>query len=172
MINTNANKRQRKTTAFFVIWFSIILAITLAILPLPIWSKWIQPQWIVLVLIYWGIAAPIRFGIGGAWVIGILLDVLYNTPFGEHSLILVLIMYFISKFNSRIAQLSFWQMLFLVFGLTMLYQLFPIVSQILDGKYFELWECLSRALISALIWPILAALLQSLQRKFNFEYTL
>ena len=72
-----------RLTGLFWISLSIIIALMLTILPLPLWAAWFRPEWLVLVAIYWSIALPHRFNIGVAWLLGLLLDALSGTILGD-----------------------------------------------------------------------------------------
>ena len=58
-------------TNFRVASLSIIVAFMLTIMPLPDWAVELRPDWVTLVLIYWAIMIPTRFGVTVAWVFGL-----------------------------------------------------------------------------------------------------
>lgn len=64
----------------------------------------LNPDWIVLVLIYWCIALPERFGVFTAFVIGLLTDVLMGSLLGQYALTYVLISYFSIMEHRRLRQ--------------------------------------------------------------------
>ncbi|WP_455219971.1 rod shape-determining protein MreD, partial [Kaarinaea lacus] len=59
----------------FVILITFIVALTLMMMPLPEWAESARPQWLMMVVIYWCIALPDRFGVILAWLVGLVLDV-------------------------------------------------------------------------------------------------
>lgn len=63
-----------------------------------------NPDWIVLVLIYWAIALPDRFGVFTAWSVGLLTDVLTGRLLGQYALIYALIAYFCIRGHRRLRQ--------------------------------------------------------------------
>ncbi len=77
-----------------------------------------NPDWIVLVLIYWCIALPERFGVFTAFSVGLLTDVLTGHLLGQYALIYALISYLSIKEYRRLRQFP-WpqQCLFVLFCL-------------------------------------------------------
>src|SRR5690348_5166579 len=88
--------------SWFFIILSIMVAMMLTILPLPLWAGWVRPLWVPAVVFYWALALPDRFSIVAAWCVGILLDVLLGTLLGENALGLTLAVFVISKLFTRI----------------------------------------------------------------------
>nr|WP_235015291.1 rod shape-determining protein MreD [Oceanicoccus sp. KOV_DT_Chl] len=66
-----------------VIALSLIVALWLAIVPLPLWAQWGRPALVAMVLLYWVIALPERVGIGIAWLVGIVQDVVTGLRWGK-----------------------------------------------------------------------------------------
>lgn len=83
-------------------FLTIITAMALKIIPLPQSLEYFNPDWVLLVLIYWSLALPERFGVFNAWLIGLLVDVLTGRLLGQSALIYSLICYFCVKLHKRI----------------------------------------------------------------------
>lgn len=150
------NESHFNCKTIFKIIISFLLALILTVLPLPSWLNWMHPQWIVLVLMYWTLTFPYTIGIVVAWLVGIFLDVLYNTAFGEHALALVILSYFLIRFHARINFFSVLQKTLVILGLLLMYQFLIIICELLMGKPVVIWMYLLSALISAIFWPYLA----------------
>ena len=73
---------QQKAHATWVIVFSFFIAYLLAIVPFPEWAMNYRPEWVPMVLIYWVMALPYRIGIGSAWIVGLVLDILEGSILG------------------------------------------------------------------------------------------
>ena len=69
-----------------VIVSSLIIALVLQIVPLPIQVDLYRPDWVLVVLSYWCMALPHRVNVGIAFVTGIAVDILVGTTLGIHSL--------------------------------------------------------------------------------------
>src|SRR5213596_3530370 len=64
--------------------FSIFIAFLLNMLP---WGHWVaMPDFVALVLVFWGIRQPRKVGIGVAFCMGLLMDVHDATLLGENAL--------------------------------------------------------------------------------------
>lgn len=140
---------------FLKIVISFLLALVITIIPLPGWLYWFHPMWLVLVLIYWVLKLPEYFGFFAAFVTGVFLDILYNTTIGEHAFGLIVITYFLLKFNNRINFFSFLQKTTVIFILLLVYQFLVLLCEFLMGKQVIIWEYLLSTLINAIVWPYL-----------------
>ena len=86
MVLTRGNRR-------WVIALTLIVALWLSILPLPVWTQWARPEWVAMVLIYWVIALPERVGIGVAWSVGLIQDIVEGSLLGQHAFALAVLAY-------------------------------------------------------------------------------
>lgn len=76
----------------------------LRIAPWPGFLVGINPDWVLLVLIYWAIAIPERVGIFHAWTVGLLTDVLTGRVFGQYALAYSLVIYCCLMLHKRLRQ--------------------------------------------------------------------
>ncbi|MCZ6560266.1 MAG: rod shape-determining protein MreD [Gammaproteobacteria bacterium] len=81
---------------------SLILGLMLTILPLPDFISAWRPAWLAMLVVYWTIHQPERFGLLGAWLIGIAMDTLTGTLLGQHALALMVIAFISLKLHLRI----------------------------------------------------------------------
>lgn len=95
---------------------TIFLATCLRIVPWPGFLSDINPDWILLVLIYWAIAVPERVGIFHAWSIGLLTDVLTGREFGQYALAYTLVIYVCLILHKRLRQFPLHQQGFFIFA--------------------------------------------------------
>ncbi len=91
--------RQPGLLGYFV---TILLAMSFKILPLPVLLSNMNPDWVLLVLIYWTLAIPEKLGVFNAWIVGLLVDVLTGRLLGQHALAYALISYACLKFHKRL----------------------------------------------------------------------
>jgi len=101
---------------------SVIAALMLAIAPMPEWAEAFRPNWVALTLIYWAMNLPASYGVGWAWVIGLVLDVAQGTLLGQHALALSLVIYVTVKFHLQFRQFPALQLTATVFALLAIYQ--------------------------------------------------
>ena len=85
-----------------IIFITLILACLLALLPMPGWTIWLKPAWVLLILIYWSMTTPYQVGIGTAWMMGIIVDLLNGTLLGEHALAYTLVIYLVSRMHMQL----------------------------------------------------------------------
>jgi len=139
-----------------LIHISVIICLLLMLIP---WSPFIislQPYWLALIIIYWSIESPSRFGMFSAFSYSILLDILYGSLFGKHGFSMVALVFIISKIHKRLKMTSFWQLSMMVGALllndafirsvidwlasgisTLSFNVFPIISSILIWPWFK-----------------------------------
>lgn len=107
----------------FRILVTLILAMSLRILPLPSHLAIWNPDWGLLVLIYWSLAIPERVGISAAWFFGIFTDVLMGRFFGQYALSYSLIIYMVLIWHRQLRQFPQLQQSLFVFICLLLSQL-------------------------------------------------
>lgn len=105
------------------IFVTLIMAMCLRIAPLPDFLAIFNPDWVLLVLIYWSLAIPERIGISHAWFFGILTDVLMGRLFGQYALSYSLIIYIVLIWHRQLRQFPLTQQSLFVFGCLLISQL-------------------------------------------------
>ena len=91
---------------FAALYFIVTLAIAMMLRVMSLFPDMdaFNPDWIALVLIYWSIALPERFGVFTAFWVGLLTDVLTGHLLGQYALIYALISYLSIKEYRRLRQ--------------------------------------------------------------------
>lgn len=147
-----------------VILVTLMMALILALLPLPGWTVWLRPAWVLLVLIYWTMTLPQYTGVGIAWLMGLLMDLLTGTLFGEHALSFVVVIYFVSRMHIRLRMYPALQQGISILFFVGLYQLIIYCVQgfIGDLPHSQLYWLSS--VTSMLLWPWLSILLRDTRR--------
>ena len=139
---------------------TILLALMLTLVPLPDALDPFRPDWVVLILIYWGMTAPRNYNVGSAWVIGILLDVAQGTLLlGQHALALCVIVYITIKFHLLMRVFPLLQLTATVFALLALHQflLFWINGvAAVTAPAISYW---APVIIGSIAWPFLSMFL-------------
>lgn len=146
---------------------SLLLAYVLAIVPLPEFLLHWRPAWVALVVIYWVIAQPHRFGVVAAWVSGLLLDALVNHTLGQNALALAVIAYTTYVLHMRIRVFPLWQQclsILVLVGIYMLVNLMIMRAVYTTPTTLMYWL---PALVSALIWPWLVLVLDFVQHRIR-----
>lgn len=146
---------------------SLLLAYVLAIVPLPEFLLHWRPAWVALVVIYWVIAQPHRFGVVAAWISGLLLDALVNNTLGQNALALAVIAYTTYVLHMRIRVFPLWQQclsILVLVGIYMLVNLMIMRAVYTTATTLMYWV---PALVSALIWPWVVLLLDFVQHRLR-----
>jgi rod shape-determining protein MreD len=81
---------------------SLLVALLLMLMPLPPAVQPLRPYWLALVLAYWVIENPDHVGLGVAFIIGLLGDLVTGSLFGEQALRLVVMAYILQRFRARL----------------------------------------------------------------------
>ena len=102
-------------SGFSRIILTIIIAMCLRITPWPGFLSSMNPDWVLLILIYWAIAVPERVGIFHAWTFGLLTDVLTGRVFGQYALAYSLIIYVCLILHKRLRQFPLTQQALFIF---------------------------------------------------------
>ena len=108
---------------FFRIVLTLVLAMCLRILPWTGDMAALNPDWVLLVLIYWSLAVPERVGIFHAWTFGLLTDVLTGRLLGQYALAYSLIIYLCLKLHKQLRQFPLLQQGLFIFFCLLLSQL-------------------------------------------------
>ncbi len=153
----------------WVIFLSFLLALMLSALPLPEDLQWWRPEWVVLVLLYWIVAIPERVGLGSAWIMGILLDLLEGSLLGLNALSLTLVAYIMLLLYRRVRMFSWLQQAVFVFMLVAIYQIVSHWIKGILGGSTQTLMFLMPAFISAMLWPWLFVLLRGVRRYYSVQ---
>jgi rod shape-determining protein MreD len=127
-----------------------------------------RPEWVPMVLIYWVMALPYRIGIGSAWFVGLILDILEGSILGLNAMALVIIAYVTLSLHLRMRMFSSLQQAGLVLVLVGLNLMLSHWLQIITAQTITSnMMFLMAAITSAVIWPSLFQLLRQTRRSFN-----
>ncbi|PJK07841.1 rod shape-determining protein MreD [Lysobacteraceae bacterium NML08-0793] len=88
---------------------SVLLAVVAMLIPLPAQISPLRPYWLALVVVYWGLEAPDKAGLGFAFFAGLLADFAYGTLLGEQALRMVMLLFLVDRFRSRLRFFPIWQ---------------------------------------------------------------
>lgn len=109
---------------------SVAAALILAVVPLPEAIAPFRPDWVAVVLLYWSLIEPRRYGLFTAVGLGIVLDTLSGSLLGQHSLALLLIVFLSQRLYLRIRAFPASQVAIVVIALLALYE---FVLLLIDG---------------------------------------
>ena len=88
--------------ALWVLPASLVAALLLGLLPLTPALAPFRPYWLALVLAYWVLEEPERAGLGFAFLVGILADLVFGSLLGEQALRLAIMTFILQRFRARL----------------------------------------------------------------------
>jgi len=150
---------------------SFLLALALTILPLSEeWKLW-RPEWVAMTLIHWGLLLPKKISLLLAWIVGLLVDVIYGSIFGQHALGFTLVLFMALRLRPRLLVDSFLQQQFLLVMALGSYFLINLWILGITGNKPEAWVYWLPIAGSAIVWPLYHYALKALFTKENaFDY--
>ncbi len=140
----------------------ILLAIALQLVALPQAIAPARPLWVPMLFAYWTYISPAGPSILLAWLVGLVLDVLFNAPLGEHALALMVGIYMVYRMRRIMLMVSFWQTA-LVLALPL--SLYTVVLFYIDGvrgQQADVWTRWLPIASSVILWPFLFPVLSML----------
>ncbi|KPX20303.1 Rod shape-determining protein MreD [Pseudomonas syringae pv. delphinii] len=153
----------------WVVWLTFAIGLLLSVSPLPQFMEIFRPLWLALLLTFWVLALPHKYGMTTAWILGLMEDVLYGTLLGQNALILSLITFLVMSLQQRLRMFPMWQqclVLLVVFGLAQLAQLW---LSALTGNRQPTLALVLPALVSALLWPWVSYGLRGLRKRLKIN---
>lgn len=154
-----------------LIFIGLLIAIALMLIPLPSTLAYWRPDFATLVLMYWWLAHPERVGVFYGFAIGILMDVMYGSLFGQYAIGNIFIAWVFMKNYQRMRVLPTWQQALSIFGLLLIkYFIVFWIDKLRGNNDNSFWMYLAPCLTSALIWPYLFNLLRQARRRAKIRY--
>jgi rod shape-determining protein MreD len=142
---------------------SVALALLLGLVPLPALLQPLRPYWLALVLTYWVIETPDRAGLGFAFCIGLLADLLYGGILGEQALRLVVMAFILQRFRARIRFFPLSQQALAIGGLLVNDRIIDAAIHLFAAEPLLPWSYWWAPLLGMLLWLPLYVLLDALR---------
>ncbi|MDZ7662033.1 rod shape-determining protein MreD [Thiohalophilus sp.] len=152
-----------------VILLSFIVALALTIVPLPDMLELIRPEWMIMVLVYWVMALPQRVGVGIAWILGLLLDVMRDALLGQYAITLALIAFIVIHLHQRLRVFPIWQQALAVSLLVILQYILVFWIKGLTGELPSFWKMLLPAVSTLIFWTPVYLVLRQIRRRYQLS---
>jgi len=146
--------RARADRSWFVPTVSLLGALILSVVRLPEAVAPFRPDWVAVVLLYWSLIEPRRYGLLSAFWLGIALDTLSGSLFGQHSLALLVIVYLSQRLYLRIRTFPASQVASIVIVLLALYELVLLLVDGFAGRSVPLVERWGPVLTGGVLWLV------------------
>lgn len=148
----------------YAIGATLLAAMILMLIPLPEWAGPWRPDWLAITLIYWCMARPDHLGVGIAWLLGLLVDVVYGALLGQYALGFAILAFITIRFHTRSRNYPLHQQAIFV-GVTLLpYMGVLLWIQGMQGEEPRPWTYWAPVLTSMLMWPAVYAVLRAIRR--------
>lgn len=142
---------------------AFVAAVAMDILPLPDALQPFRPPFAVLVLIYWTMMWPERFGLATAVILGLGLDILHGQLLGQNALVLSVVSYLTLRFHLQIRIFPLWQLTVTIFALLTIGALLQFVIEGIAGFSLGSYSRWIRVLSGTLIWPLVLGVMDRLR---------
>jgi len=142
---------------------SFSLALLFGLLPLPELLLPLRPYWLALVLAYWVIETPDRVGLGFAFCIGLLADLMFGGILGDQALRLVVMAFILQRFRARIRFFPLSQQALAMGGLLFNDRVIDAAIHLLAGERLLPWSYWWAPLLGMALWVPLYLLLDALR---------
>jgi rod shape-determining protein MreD len=156
-------------------WF-VVLTLALAMLANTLPASGLvlafKPDFVALTLLYWCIQAPRYVGVGVSWTMGLMMDVVDATLFGQHALAYAVLAYAAEYFRRRVLRFPLWQQAVQVAVLLAACAALVLVVRWIGGAPLPRWTYAVPPIVGALLWPPLSVVLQWPQRPSRKGMTL
>lgn len=136
---------------------TLVAALALSVIPLPDAVVAFRPDWVPLILIYWALAAPERFGLLTAFWMGLAVDTLSSALLGQHALAMLVVVYLSLRFQLRIRVFPIWQMSMTVFALLAIYEFVLFWVDGVAGRTVPSVERWGPVIVGTVLWPVVMA---------------
>ena len=143
---------------------SLLAGLLLMLVPLPVWAIPLRPYWVALILVFWGLEGSIRITLGAAFGLGIVLDIATASLLGQHALSLVIVLFLINQFRSRLRFFPIWQQSLAVLALLINDRIVLLWILLFKGEQGLTWLFWLAPFVGAFLWPWLFLLLDRVRR--------
>jgi rod shape-determining protein MreD len=144
---------------YFLMCASFLVALLLSVYPLPMEWRWWRPEFVLMVAIYWVVVMPFSISLATLCGLGLFQDLLESTPFGQHSLGIIVVAYLCLFSYQRLRNFNLAKQMLAMFAMIAIAQLTDNWVQGMAGRPLAGMSFIYAAISSALAWPLVRFLL-------------
>jgi rod shape-determining protein MreD len=144
---------------------SSLVALALAVLPLPSILEAFRPDFLVLVVLYWSIESPRAGGLTLAFMGGLALDVTHGVVLGQHALALTLMAGWATHLRLRLRVFSMLSQCLTIFAFLTGYQFVLFWVDGATGNPVTTFGRWIAPVVGALLWPLIVGTLSRLHER-------
>ncbi|HNB47452.1 MAG TPA: rod shape-determining protein MreD [Burkholderiaceae bacterium] len=142
---------------------SLLVALVLNLLPLGRVPG--MPDWLAVVLVFWGVHQPRRVGIGWGFLFGLAMDVHQGALLGQHALAYTLLSFFAIALHRRLPWFTAAAQALHVLPVFVLGRVVTLLVRLATGDPFPGWSLFIAPLLETLLWPVVTVILLAPQRR-------
>lgn len=162
-------KRNNSSALYLTVALSFLCAFSLMIVPINQSLIWLRPDFVSLIVIFWVANYPSHVGVIFAFCVGLLFDLLTGMLFGSMGLTLAIVAFLTQSLRLRLRIYRFWQKFTVIMLLIACSQLIRLWIQMLIGHPPASFLYWFSSISSALIWPLIFVILQSVSRSMKLS---
>lgn len=140
---------------------SLATALILNLLPLPQDILTFRPDFVAIILIYWGINYPQKMGMSIAFCMGLMMDVGNTAILGQHALAYCIVIYLTLILGRRLRIFSSMQQAPQMGLILFIMQIVIILVAISGGAHLPGWQYFSATVSGILLWVPISILLST-----------
>ena len=161
MTRTNYSKEEIILPAkgWFII-LSLLVGLLLNLLPINEPLLILRPDFVALVLLFWGAHQPQRVGMSVAFVMGLLMDVVNSSMFGQHALAYSVMIFIVLLLRRRIHLFGLLKQAPQIGLLLLFTQFIMLLTELLKRADFPGWHYFLASFTGMLLWPLISLLLK------------
>jgi rod shape-determining protein MreD len=145
------------------IWFSLVLALFVNMLPLGR-TPW-MPDLLAITLVFWSVHQPLRVSVGAAFLFGILMDVHQAALLGQHALAYTALSFLAIAIHRRLLWFTVPSQAVQVLPLFVASHAIELAIRMVAGGMFPGVSIVLAPVIEAALWPIVSIILLAPQRR-------
>lgn len=148
---------------------SLLIAFILNLLPWSGWALLARPEFLLLMLVYWGTHESRAIGQGWGFVFGLLMDVANSVLLGQTALVYVVALFCVQLLRVRILHLRIFEQALHVGAILFVAQTVGLLIGLALGRDWPGFSVLFSPLLGGLMWPLVSffAGLPRLRRRTN-----
>jgi len=146
---------------------SFAFAFLLQLMPLPQLLLPLKPWWVGLTMVYWAIEAPERTGLGFAFLLGLTGDALTGELLGEQSLRLLVLVFIVLRFRSRLRFFPVWQQALAVLALFLNDRVVILMVRGFAGEPTPPLGFWISPMVGMLAWPVVFLIVDDLRLRLR-----
>jgi rod shape-determining protein MreD len=124
-----------------------------------------MPDWLALVLAFWGVHQPRRVGIGWSFGFGLLMDVHQGALLGQHALAYALLGFAAISIHRRLLWFGLAAQALQILPLFLAAHGVQLLVRVVAGDAFPGWAFLLSPVLEAALWPLATLVLLAPQRR-------